>query len=112
MKISVISDKENPFLKRKELQINIEHEGSATPSKAELQQALAAEFKKEVEQVDIRDIFSDSGISSSKSRIFLWEEKRVADLSKVVKEEKKPKEEKKEKAGAESGKNEGKKEAK
>ena len=89
MKTSIINEKDNPLLKRKELSIKIEHDGSATPKKAELQQLVAKEFKKDVEQVDIRNIFSDSGISSSKAKVFLWEEKKVADLSKIVKEKKK-----------------------
>ena len=63
MKTSIINEKDNPLLKRKELSIKIEHDGSATPKKAELQQLVAKEFKKDVEQVDIRNIFSDSGIS-------------------------------------------------
>lgn len=86
MKISIISEKNNPLLLRKELKIDIEHDNSATPSKTELQQFLSKEFKKDVEQIDIRNIFSDSGISKSKAKVFLWEEKRVADLSKAVKE--------------------------
>ena len=80
MEMITTEEKENPFLKRKELSIGIEHDNSATPKKAELQQLMSKEFKKDVEQVDVRNIFSDSGISSSKAKVFLWEEKRVADL--------------------------------
>jgi len=116
MKISIINEKDNPLLKRRELYVNIEHDDSATPSKAGLQTFLSKEFKKNVEQVDIRNIFSDSGISSSKARVFLWEEKSVADLSKTAKEKKeeKPKEEKpeKEEAKPEEKKEESKKEEK
>ena len=108
MKLSVINEKDNPLFKRKELQIEIDHDASATPSKAEVQLLMSKELKKSVENVDIRSIFSDSGISSSKAKVFLWEEKKVPDLSKVVKE-KKPKEEAKPK---EEGKEPAKEEAK
>ena len=87
MKTSVINEKDNPLLKRKELHIDIDHDGSATPAKAELQQLLSKEFKKDVESVDIKNIFSDAGSSSSKATVFIWEEKKVEDLSKVVKKE-------------------------
>jgi ribosomal protein S24E len=92
MKLSVVSEKDNPLFKRKELQIEVDHDASATPSKAEVQLLVSKEFKKNIENVDIRSIFSDSGVSSSKAKAFLWEEKKVPDLSKAVKE-KKPKEE-------------------
>ena len=91
MKVNITNEKENPLLKRKELDIVIEHENEATPSKAALQQILSKQLGKEPEFIDIKNIFSDRGISSSKSLVFVWEEKKVEDLSKVVKEKKEKK---------------------
>jgi small subunit ribosomal protein S24e len=99
MKLSVTNERDNPLLKRKELQIEIDHDASATPSKAAVQQLIAKEFNKAVENVDIRNIFSGSGISSSKANVFLWEEKKVEDLSKAVKKKETKEEAKEEKEG-------------
>lgn len=122
MKISIINERENPFLKRKEIYIEINHSDKSTPAKAALQALLSKEFKKEVEHIDIRNIFSDYGKAKSKAKVFLWEEKKAKDLSKVKKEKKevkpeakeekkveeKPKEEKKEKEEAKPTKEEAK----
>ncbi len=92
MKIEKISERDNPVLKRRELQVKILHEKASTPAKALLQQALSKELKKDVEHIDIRNIFSGNGKAESLARIFVWEEKKAEDLSKVVKKEDKKKE--------------------
>ncbi len=96
MKAEKISEKENPFMKRKEFSFSIEHDASATPRKAELQQYLAKEMKKNPEQIEIKSIFSDIGVANSKARVFVWEENKVEDLSKVAKAEAKKEEKKSE----------------
>ncbi len=92
IKIEKISERENPVLKRKELQVKIFHEKTSTPAKALLQQTLSKELKKDVEHIDIKGIFSSNGKAESLARIFVWEEKKAEDLSKVVKKEEKKKE--------------------
>jgi ribosomal protein S24E len=82
MKINVINEKYNPFLKRKELEVSIEHETASTPSKAALQVLVSQEMKKPVEHIEIVNIYSSHGKPTSVSSIFLWDEKKVKDLSK------------------------------
>lgn len=86
MKTEIVQDRYNPFLKRKELVIDIENPEEPTPSKAQLQHLLAKEVNKDVENIEILDIFSGHGIPRSKARVFVWDEKKVKDLAK--KEEK------------------------
>jgi len=93
MKLSSKEERINPILKRKEMAAIIEHDGGATPSKASLQHFLAKETGAHVECVDIRHIFSFGGAPKSEIKVFIWEEKKVPDLSKVVKKEEKKKEE-------------------
>ena len=88
VKIKIESEKDNPYLKRKELDIIIEHPAAPTPQLSAVQQFLAKTLKKDVQQVEVKNIFSFSGASKSESKIFVWEEKKVPDLSKVVKEKK------------------------
>ncbi|MCX6816218.1 MAG: hypothetical protein NT120_05215, partial [Candidatus Aenigmarchaeota archaeon] len=81
------------FLKRKELIVNTENPEEATPAKAVLQQHIAKHFSKDVESIEILDIMPKKGMPRSIARIYVWDEKKVADLSK-----KEEKEEKKEEA--------------
>ncbi len=92
MKFNIESEKNNVYLKRKELVVKIDHTSESTPSMASLQQLMAKETKKEVEQIEVKDIFSEKGRAHAKSRVFVWDEKRVQDLSKVVKKETKTEE--------------------
>jgi small subunit ribosomal protein S24e len=97
MKIDIVNEKNNPLLKRKELSIEIEHDSAATPAKAALQHLLSKQLNKDLEFIDIRNIFSGGGVPKSKAKVFVWEEKKAQDLSKIVKvkKEAKPKEEEK-----------------
>ena len=101
MKTTIKDQKDNPFLKRKEILIEIDHSSSPTPSKAALQQLIAKELKETAEKVDVRSIYSGQGLAKANAKIFVWHDKKVKDLSKKEepKEEPKkeaPKEEKKE----------------
>ena len=86
MKTEIVQNKYNPLLKRKELVVNIENPEEPTPAKAALQHLLAKETGKDVENIEILDIFSSHGMPKSVVRAFIWDEKRVRDLAK--KEEK------------------------
>ena len=88
MNIMTLSEKDNPYMKRRELSATVEHTAGATPSRAGLQQMLATEWKVKPEQVDIKAIVTGTGRQSSRIRVHVWHEPCVADLSKA-KEEKK-----------------------
>jgi len=93
MKIKIVDEKQNPFLKRKELLIEIDHEGEATPSFDALQQFIIRETKEDPQKVEILNIYSSKGAAIAKSQVHIWEEKKIINKKKV-KKEKKPKEEK------------------
>jgi ribosomal protein S24E len=82
MRHSTISEKENPYMRRKEIVLKLDHPEAPTPANAGLQQHLAKEWKVEPEQVEIRHIYSQVGRQHSKAHVFLWQEKKAADLSK------------------------------
>ena len=85
MKLDVITEKHNPLLARKEVQVAAWHPEEATPSRTQVQQLLAKQLGKEVTKIDIRNIFSKNGSSKSDIKIFIWDNKSVDDLSKAVK---------------------------
>jgi len=88
MKIEIIEEKDNPFLKRKDLMIMIDHAGQPTPKKDDLVKFLAEKYKVENEKVEIVYIFSETGVARSKAKARIWKEK-----PKVKKKEEKPSEE-------------------
>lgn len=89
MKVSIFSEKDNPYMKRKEVVSLVEHPVAATPSRAALQQVLAREWGAKPEQIDIKGIFTRVGRQASRVRVHVWYEPKVPDLSKQLKEEKK-----------------------
>jgi ribosomal protein S24E len=99
MKFDIIEEKENPLLKRKEILIRLDYEGSSTPSKAELQKLFADHFKANIENVEISKVLSEIGLTRGKVWIKIWKEKKVPIYSELKKEKKKekPPEPKKEK---------------
>ncbi|NIO44228.1 MAG: hypothetical protein GTN36_01575 [Candidatus Aenigmarchaeota archaeon] len=94
MDIQVISEKENPLLKRREILASIDYHGGSTPSKADLQKVLADHFKANVDNVEISKIMSEVGKSKGKTWIKIWQEKKVPIYAEIKKKEE-PKEEKK-----------------
>lgn len=86
MKISVQTERENPLLKRKELEGIIEHDGMSTPSKAAVQKYLAQERDAKEKHIEIRQIFSSKGREYAKLRAYIWDEKEVPVLAEKTKE--------------------------
>lgn len=99
MEYEIISDKYNPFLKRRELKLLVKHENAPTPHRAVLQKFVADAFKVEIERVDICKIFSKKGIGNSEVSIKIWDEAKVENLWEKLK-----KSDKEEKIEQEKGK--------
>jgi ribosomal protein S24E len=87
MKTTIENEKENPYMERKELAVKLEHDKEATPTKAALQKEISTLQKKDVENVEIVNIFSEHGIGASNAKVYIWNEKKVKDLSKVDEKE-------------------------
>lgn len=92
MKVKILSDKYNPFLKRKEIAAEIEHESEASPRKDALQQWISKELKTDVDKVEIKHIFTETGLPKSRAKVFLWEE-RVMKKPEAKQEKKEEKQE-------------------
>ena len=104
MQMSVVEEKENPFLNRKELVVELKHPGKSTPSKAELIKELASAHSVDESQVKIDYIFTKKGMPESLAKVKILKEKPKKEEKKEVikpeekKAEAKPKEEEKEKS--------------
>ena len=77
MKFSVIEEKENPLLKRKELLLAIDYEGGSTPSKADLQKFLSEQLNANIENLEISKVLSEIGMTRGKAWVKIWEEKKI-----------------------------------
>jgi len=76
MKLSVIKEKANPFMRRKEVMAEIMHDGMPTPSAAALEELASQQLGAEKEKIEIKSIFSEYGTAKSKLKIFIWDEKK------------------------------------
>ena len=103
MNIKVIEEKENPFFERKELTLELTHEGAATPPKDRLLEEMSSKYKVEKDFILIDYIFSKKGVNKSIAKVKVYKKKPKI-KKKKEKLEKKPKEQKAEKAKPEEGK--------
>lgn len=77
MNISVIEEKENVLLKRKDMIIDVNYENSSTPSKAVLQAAVSKQMHANIEHIEVSKIISDFGKPKGKAWIKIWKEKKI-----------------------------------
>lgn len=82
MNVKIVEKKHNPLLKREELDIRIDHTGHSSPTKAALCEFLAKDLGKDAGKIEIRDIYTDKGAPTAKSRVFIWEDKTVSNVKK------------------------------
>lgn len=72
MEVEILEEKENKFLERKELKINLKHEKSATPSKSELLKELAIKFSAAEENISIDYILTKKGVGESLAKVKIY----------------------------------------
>ena len=102
MEIKIISQKENPLLKRKEVQFDVEHNTGSTPPRLEVRRAVATALKANVDLVFIKKFITKTGTHTAAGTANLYE---TVDQAKLIEPEyivkrnippEKPKEEAKE----------------
>jgi len=98
MEVKVIEEKDNVFLGRKDVKLEIIHHGQATPSMKKVEEIICEKFNTEPEKIIIRYIFTKTGIGESIVSVQIYNRK-VREIKKE--EEQKEGEEAKEEAPAE-----------
>ena len=73
MKFEIISQKENPLLKRKELELAVDYEKGAVASKASVSEFLQKNFSAAAESIEVVKISTDYGTARGKARVRIWE---------------------------------------
>lgn len=74
MNANIVSVKENPLLDRKEVKVNLDHEGEATPSKEDVKSRVAAEKGLETENIDVKSIYTGFGNQNSTANLQVFED--------------------------------------
>jgi len=66
MEVKIVSEKENPLLKRKEIQFCVEHrQTGSTPPRLEIRKAVASSLKTDVNLVFIKKFETKTGTHSA-----------------------------------------------
>ena len=78
MDLKVKQDTYNPLLKRKEVSVEVEHEGQGTPSRADLRKAVASKFSTKPENVYVIDVETKTGTQNAVCQIEVYDDAKVA----------------------------------
>jgi small subunit ribosomal protein S24e len=65
MEVKVLSERYNPLLRRREIQVEISHLGQGTPTRASAKELLASELKLDKEILVIRKIITKTGMNKT-----------------------------------------------
>ena len=74
MEANIVSVKENPLLDRKEVKVDLDHKGEATPSKEDVKSRVAAEKGLETENIDVKSIYTGFGRQNSTANLQVFED--------------------------------------
>jgi len=66
MEVKIVSEKENPLLKRREVYFQVEHSQTGnTPPRLEVRKAVAAALKKDVDLVFVKKLETKTGMRTA-----------------------------------------------
>ncbi|MFB6209380.1 MAG: hypothetical protein ABEJ56_04575 [Candidatus Nanohaloarchaea archaeon] len=74
METRLASVRENPLLGRRHVEVEMEHEGEATPSEEDVKKRLAAENDLDVEKIEVESIKTGFGSNTSTGILKIYEE--------------------------------------
>jgi len=78
MEFKVKQDNYNPLLKRKEVSIEVEHDGQGTPSRMELRTAVASKFSTKPENVYVIEVETHTGTQNALCMVEVYDDAQTA----------------------------------
>lgn len=75
MKLEIKERKRNPLMKREDVLITIDHEGKATPNRAQLMEDVAKLLKTRKENIVVNRIITAGGSTLSEAKVFSYSRK-------------------------------------
>jgi len=77
--LRVKQDTYNPLFKRKEVSLEVEHDGAGTPSRVDLRKAVAAKFNTKVDNVYVIDVETSTGTQNAECLVEVYDDAKVAE---------------------------------
>ena len=74
MEVQINSVRENPLLSRRHVEVNVEHEGEATPSREDIKNRFSAENAVDEEKVEVGSIKTGYGRNNSVTELKVYED--------------------------------------
>ena len=81
MKTKVLQETENKLFSRKEINLEIDHNNSQTPSRAELYKFMSVKFKAPAEQIVLKKMKTGFGSNKSLAKFYIYDNAEV--ISKI-----------------------------
>lgn len=78
MDFKIKQDTYNPLLKRKEVHVEIDHDGQGTPSRIDLRKAIATKYGTKPENVYVIDVETKTGTQSAMCSIQIYDDAKTA----------------------------------
>ncbi|MDY6771212.1 MAG: hypothetical protein SV186_04630 [Candidatus Nanohaloarchaea archaeon] len=79
MEIAIKERRDNPLLEREEFELEIEHEGDATPSNKKVRKSFAAENDLDPDKIEVDHIYTGHGHNVSTALVRAYENKVVVE---------------------------------
>ncbi|MFT4868294.1 MAG: small subunit ribosomal protein S24e, partial [Candidatus Nanohaloarchaea archaeon] len=74
MDATLTSVRENPLLGRREVEVEVNHEGEPTPSKEDIKSRVAAENDLDAEKIEVESVYTGYGENTSRGTLKVYEE--------------------------------------
>ena len=78
MDFKVKQDTYNPLLKRKEVSVEVEHDGQGTPSRVDLRKAVASKFNTKQENVYVVEMETKTGTQNAVCTVEVYDDAQTA----------------------------------
>jgi small subunit ribosomal protein S24e len=65
MEVNIVSEKENPFLKRREIRFHVKHAAGPTPPRLEIRKAVAEALKADLDLVFVKKFETRPGMQTA-----------------------------------------------
>ena len=77
MKTKVLQETENKLFSRKEINLEIDHKNTQTPSRAELYKFMSVKFKAPAEQIVLKQMKTQFGANKSLAKVYIYDNAEV-----------------------------------
>ncbi|HID17463.1 TPA: 30S ribosomal protein S24e [Candidatus Bathyarchaeota archaeon] len=78
MEVKILNERYNPLMKRREVQAELIHQASGTPSRTLIRKLLASKFKEDVDKVYVIKMVTKTGTHRTVCSVEVYDEKERA----------------------------------